>query len=544
MDAHRFRHLILLILILAPVAIYAPVAGHNFVFLDDFHYVVNNPHVNTGLTQENVRWAITATEAANWHPLTWWSHQIDVELFGLRPGPHHLVNLALHVFNTVLLFLVLNGMTGLQWPAAFASLLFAIHPLHVESVAWIAERKDLLSTLFGFLALGAYMRYARSPSARRYLAVAGLLALGLTAKPMLVTLPCLLLLLDFWPLGRMGKGWGAIPRLVLEKIPLLLLSVASSTMTIAAQNVAGSVRNFQDYPLDLRVGNALVALCTYISKTIWPVRLAAFYPHPGETLPGSQVIVCGIALAAMTALVIVVRRSRPELFVGWFWFCGMMVPVLGIVQVGDQAMADRYTYFPLVGLFLVLSFGIPSLFRRRGRVMFPVAAVAVAVVLSIVAFRQVGFWRDSVSLFEHAIEVTPGGNWLAHNNLGTVLLEQGRPDEALNHYMEAMRLAPQSLEVYENLRTFMSRERGRYPEGYSALGYFYVRLGMHREALEAYREAVRLLPNYAEARYNLGVSCLEVGDLTGAREAYERLRLQDPGYAQRLQRLISEYTSH
>jgi hypothetical protein len=379
-------------------AVFAPVLRNEFTSYDDRTYVSANRHIQRGLSAEAVRWAFTTTRAANWHPVTWVSHMIDVTVFGLAPGPAHAVNLALHVANVLLLFVFFARTTGAAGRSAVVAALFAVHPLHVESVAWIAERKDVLSTLFWLLATWEYVEYARSRSTGRLALVAFLMALGLLAKPMLVTLPFTLLLLDRWPLGRASAGWKA---LVVEKLPLFALSIAACVATFLAQQAGGAVASVERFPAPVRVANAIWSYVAYLELTLWPRRLAVFYPHPGSSLPAWKVALAASILAAMTSLAVMLRRSRPYVLTGWLWYVGTLVPVIGLVQVGNQGMADRYTYVPLIGIFVIVAWTAASWGSHT-----TIPAVAVVLALAAAARAQVMEWRDTVTVFTHALAVT------------------------------------------------------------------------------------------------------------------------------------------
>jgi tetratricopeptide (TPR) repeat protein len=518
---------ICLVLALATLGVYARVWTHEFIGLDDFNYIVKNPRVADGLTASGVAWAFTTGHEGNWHPLTWLSHMLDAQLFGLNPGPHHLVNVLLHIASTLLLFGVLQRVTGHAWRSAVVAGLFALHPLHVESVAWAAERKDVLSTLFGMLTLWAYVTYARQPSLARYLAALGLFAAGLLAKPMLVTLPFVLLLLDFWPLNRasgrtdVGAGAGssalvdrrAALRLVVEKVPFLALTVIASVVTFLVQQRAGAVAELQTYPMGHRVANALVSYVAYLGKTFWPTALAILYPYP-PSLPvwwtiGSLALLVGVSGAA-----ILWARRYPYLPVGWFWYLGMLVPVIGLVQVGSQAMADRYTYVPLVGVFIVLTWGAHDLLARwRYRhVALPAAAALALLACAIVAGIQVVYWKNTTSVWTRAIAVTRD-NFLVHYHLGAHFVQNGQSRDALPHYVEALRINPAFMAARNNL------------------GITLANLGRLDEAIGHYAELIRLHPTYAEARSNLASALAAQGRTDEAiRELQEALKIA-PGDA-------------
>ena len=440
-DKHRGT-IIYPLLIAVTLAAFWQVRDHEFVHYDDDKYVMENPHVPTGLTRESIKWAFTATHASNWHPLTWLSHMLDCQLYGLNPRGHHVSSLLFHAANTVLLFLVLRRMTGALWKSAFVAALFAIHPLHVESVAWVAERKDVLSTLFWMLTMLAYLRYVEKPTIQRYLPVLMLFALGLMAKPMLVTLPFVLLLMDYWPLGRLDNGlsvtrdrlkryWG----LVREKLPLFALTAISCVVTFLVQRHGGAMPDLEWLPLDVRIANALVSYAKYIGKMLLPRHLAVLYPYPSGTLPLWQLAGAVFLLMYVSVMVFRSRQRYPYLAVGWAWYVGTLVPTIGIVQVGKQALADRYTYVPLIGLFIIIAWGVPDLVARwcvvsswrRRRILLAVSATASILALMTCTWFQVGRWRDRISLYTHALRVT-SNNATIHNNLGNALLAEGKID--------------------------------------------------------------------------------------------------------------------
>jgi protein O-mannosyl-transferase len=458
MTLARLAFVIALALALLTIAAYRDAPFNNFIDLDDPDYASANPNVRDGLTPAGFVWALTTFHAANWHPLTWLSLQLDASLLGPGPVGYHLTNLLLHTANVVLLFLVLRRMTGALWRSALVAALFAVHPLHVESVAWVAERKDVLSTFFWVVTLAAYAHYAARPSPGRYLLVMALFVLGLLAKPMLVTLPCVLLLLDYWPLRRLAgrqqpAGYAQAPasRLVLEKVPLLLASALACVLTLAAQAGAGAVSGMQQVSLPQRIGNALLAYEWYLGKTFWPVGLGLLYPYP-TTVSLVEVLGAGAVLTAVTVLAVWQVRRRPYLLVGWLWFLGTLVPVLGIVQVGEQAHADRYAYVPHIGLFFAFVWGLADLCAGL-RVPVAVRAGLAGVVLlalAVLTFEQVGYWQDGISLWEHTLTVT-GPNPRAHDSLGTLYLYQDNFTEARRHAEEAIRLDPRNSRSHFNL---------------------------------------------------------------------------------------------
>lgn len=491
------------------LAVYAPVGHHDFLNYDDDKYVTENAVVGNGLTWRGVWWAFTAAEASNWHPLTWLSHMLDVTLFGLNAGPHHVTNVLLHLANALLWFLVLGRITNAPARSAFVAALFALHPLHVESVAWIAERKDVLSTLFWLLTLSAYVSYVNRPQFRPYMLTIGLFTLGLMAKPMLVTLPFTLLLLDFWPLGRMnGSIRSALPRLVREKAPLFVLAAVSSVITLFAQRSA--MRDLHSVPISARFANAAVSYLAYIGKTLWPTHLAVLYPYQPSMpawWPAAALALIGISILAIRA-----ARRYPYLPVGWFWYMGTLVPVIGLVQVGAQSMADRYTYVPLIGLFVIVAWGIPDVLKREPfRRAVPVAASLVIVICAGLTRVQLAYWEGSVPLWRHTLNATTD-NAVGHYNLGIALDAQGKTDEAMSQYLETLRIDP------------------KHGEAHIHVGLGWAAQGKIDEAIALLAEAVRLRPNWLVAHYNLAL-VLARQDRTreAAAEFLEAVRI-DPAF--------------
>ena len=511
--------------------VFGQTLSHEFVNFDDHVYVYENPVITGGLTLPGIIWAFTHSHARNWHPLTTISHMLDCQLFGLNAGGHHFTNVFLHTIAVVLLFLVLRQMTGgpsrtgSVWPSAFVAALFAIHPLHVESVAWISERKDVLSGVFFILTLGAYARYARRPSVARYIMMSILFACGLMSKPMLVTLPFVLLLLDYWPLGR-GRGmeisgersevrrersvvsgrWSVVRGLVVEKIPLLALSAASCLATLLGQRqAAGSI---DQLPFAWRVNNAIVTCVAYIWQMLWPVKLAVFYPHPDNRLLLWQIFLALALLIAITVAVIASRQKRPYLMTGWLWYLGMLVPVIGLVQVGEQARADRYTYLPQVGLYLALTWTIVDLSAswRRRREILGVAAAVVITALTWRAWIQASYWKNSETLWTHTLAVT-SDNDVAHNNLGFIFLRRGELDEAISHFQTALNIRADNPQTHYNLGSALVHNN---------LGNALVRKKLVDEAITHYEKAVELRPDYADGHYNLGSALLQEGRIDEA----------------------------
>lgn len=467
------RHItivICLLLVVLTLAVFAQTLWHDFIRLDDDVYITLNEQVlQYGLSRATIWWALTTKYNANWHPLTWISYLTDAELFEFEPWGYHLTNLLLHVANVLLLFLVLSRMTGSVWKSAFVAALFAIHPLHVESVAWVAERKDVLSTFLWLLTMWAYVRYTERASMTRQLALWAVFALGLMAKPMLVTLPLVLLLLDYWPLGRTSKT--RFLDLVWEKLPIFGFSLASCIITFQAQSAGGAVGAVQLFTPLIRANNAVVAYVSYMLKTIVPIRLSVYYPHFGPFIPVWQVVGSALILTAITVLVVRAARTRRYLPVGWFWYLVTLVPVIGIVQVGSQAMADRYTYVPLIGLFIIAAWGIPDIVKRSQILRVP--AVIVILLLAAVAARQASYWKDSVTLFEHGISVTQH-NSVLHADLGLALRDLNRNDEAIAHYEEALRINPRFAEAHNNLAValyFKGDYKGAWREAHLAAQY-------------------------------------------------------------------------
>ncbi len=520
-SAEKRNPILCLVLAVVTLALYNPVNRHPFVNYDDDRYVTENAHIRQGLTGDTFKWALTSTEQANWHPLTWMSHALDVSLFRLNPAGHHFTSILIHAVNVILLFLMLMWATSRLGPSLFVALLFAVHPINVESVAWVAERKNLLCTMFFFLTLWAYGWYARKPCWQRYLAVAALFAAGLASKPMVITLPFVLLLLDYWPLHRLSAAHGPTswPRLVVEKIPLFAFSAASAMITITAQRAGGAVREASQFPLGVRLANAFHAYAMYLWKMVWPTRLAPIYPHPGDSLKAWQVVVSGAVLIAITGLVWRFRERR-YLTVGWLWFLGTLIPVIGVVQVGDAAMADRYAYIPLIGIFCMIAFGASDVAKDAAWVVAP--AVLIIVALSFVLHRQVGFWQTNEELWSHAIAVT-GNNFIAEDNLGGALVLEGREEEAYPHFAAAARINPKDPMSRSNLGTYF-QTHGRLGEAvekyeaaveltsdpgllavtYANLGAAYYKLGEDEPALQSFNRSLRVNRNQGSAWLGLG----------------------------------------
>jgi protein O-mannosyl-transferase len=553
--AQRFCSPLYLALLLAVVtlAVYWPVHGHDFVNYDDADYASANPHVQSGLKWANVVWALKTGFASNWHPLTWCSHMLDWQLFGNSPGAFHLVNVLFHSANAVLLFLLLRRMTSALWRSLVVAALFALHPVHVESVAWISERKDVLSTLFFLLTLWAYVEYAdrrgtespkaeapnqKAPSPKSthhaarltppapaptepqakasplpyYFLALLLFALGLMSKPMLVTLPFVLLLLDYWPLRRLHLSTINFPlSTLLEKLPFLALCVASSIVTYIVQHEGGAVST--QLPLGGRVANALVSYVRYVGKMLWPENLSVLYPHPGYW-PWKPVLGSALLLLVITVAVLFFARRKAYLATGWFWFLGTLVPVIGLVQVGIQCMADRYTYIPLIGLFIILVWGVSDARPPRpcrGPVLTGLASLAL-VASAVLTLQQEQYWRDSEALFTRAVQVTRN-NYLAYNNLGFYLSSKGRVDEAMENYRKSLDLNP------------------NYEDALNNMGYALAGLKRYQEAIPYYKQALRMRPKHPEVHNNLGNALSELGQVDEAMAHYRVTLDQNPEHA-------------
>ena len=508
------RWLIALVLLGLVAAVFHPVREHDLVRYDDDVYITENPHLRSGLTPGNLVRAFTEPYFANWIPLTMISFQLDHELYGPEPAGYLLTNAVLHALSTLLLFAALTRMTRAMWPSAFVAAVFAVHPLHVESVAWAAERKDVLAGVFWMLGMLAWARYAERPSLGSYGIVALCLALGLLAKPVVVTLPFVLLLLDYWPLRRLAPEGAAAPwpldrarlvRAVLEKLPLLALIAAASAVTFVVQRQTGGMADVDQLSFYQRLANAAVSYAIYLVQSVWPSGLAVFYPYPEAGLTAWQVVGSAALLAILSAIALRWARTRPYLAVGWLWYLGTLVPMIGLVQVGLQAHADRYMYLPLVGLAIAVAWGAADLAspRRAARQLFAVAAVAAVAGLAFAAWQQVRTWRDPVTLFERAIAVTEG-NFIAHRNLAAELLRRGRVDVAERHYREALRIRPG-----------WSGARLGWADALAAQG----RVG---EALGRYEEELQRDPDNTEAAGRYGLALLRVDRFAEARDPLER----------------------
>ena len=541
--------IISIFLIVVTLAAYWQVFSFDFVDYDDGDYVVNNLYVKTGLNMSNAAWAFTSSAYANWHPLTWLSLMLDYQLFGLNPFGFHLTNLLLHIFNTLLLFLVLSRMTGMAWRSGFVAALFAIHPLHIQSVAWIAERKDVLSTFFLLLTILAYVRYTELPNIRRYMLVLIAFALGLMSKPMLVTLPFMLLLIDYWPLNRYDdqhnkqgiKQIHLFWKLVKEKSPLLLMAAISCVITYCVQH--GAMSTINSLSPGVRIANAFVAYIAYILMMLWPQGLCVLYPHPFNDIPVWQVLSSSLVFVGITFFVIRSIRKLPYIAIGWLWYVITLIPVIGLVQVGEQALADRYTYIPMIGLFIAIAWSIPDLLDRFPKktphrtILLALPALMLIFAFATSTWYQLKPWKNAITLYERALKCTRNNasvskfliNKLtdkhryddaialltnaikdgynkaeAHDGIGLVLVRQGKINEAISHYKIAMRLKPRMSEPHNNLGTA------------------YARLKQLDKAIIELRKALRIEPNYEEAHYNLAVVLTEQGKFDEAMSHYKK----------------------
>lgn len=549
--------LVCLALVLTTLTAFWQVRHHEFVTFDDDLYIYDNSYVKAGLTRQGLVWAFTKAHAYNWHPLTWLSHMLDCELYGLDAGGHHFTNVLFHIANAVLLFLFLNRLTGRLWSSAFVAAAFALHPLHVESVAWASERKDVLSTLFWILTMWAYVRYAERPSVGRYLLVVLGLGLGLMAKQMLVTLPFVFLLLDYWPLGRLrfkGQSYSNCPRSVvpvsvgrciLEKVPLLVLSAAAAAIVYLVQERTGLVKSVMRYPLIFRIGNALVTYVAYIGRMFWPGRLAIFYPHLRGDLPFWYVVGALLLLVVITVLVLWKLRQRPYLALGWLWYVGTLVPVIGLVQVGLQASADRYTYVPLIGLFIIIAWGVPEILDRLHyrKTILSLSSAVLLLVLGVTTQRQVGHWRDNTTLYEHAVEVVEN-NWWAYDALGRAFAKQDKLEDAVKHFTKAIEIRPDYLQARCNLGSALVQQdkineaighftkvlqtRRDFVGAHSNLGYALLQQGRLAEAAAHFMEALQIKPDFVVAHQGMAQVLLQQGRGEEALSHYRRALRAEP----------------
>ena len=524
-----------LVLAIATIALYYPVSHHPFVNYDDDAYVTENAHVQSGLNWNTVQWAFTTYEFVNWHPLTWISHALDYEMFQLDPGGHHETNVVLHALNTLLLFWVLLRATGSPGPSLVVAALFALHPINVESVAWISERKNLLSTLFFLLALGTYRWYAREPRMTRYAVVAALFALGLMAKPQVITFPFVLLLWDYWPLQRMfadraeasSENLATIPAksfswLILEKAPLFAICLASAFITLRAERTGGTLSGIYFHPFSVRLQNAVLSYLQYVRKAFWPSGLALYYPYPSrDSLVLWQVIAAFAFLLAVTVLVIASRRRR-YLLVGWFWFLGTLVPMIGVRQVGIQAMADRYAYVSFIGLFIMVCWGVAEWARQRhiSSAKLAVVSAVALLALAVMTHRQLAYWDDNVTLWSHAVAVT-NNNYVAEDHLGGALLADGQLEVAMPHFYRAVSINPDDPDSNLNIGGYEQQQRN-FPQA----------IAQYKKVISATQDsAVVNAVERAKAFDNMGYAYRELGDLPPARESFEAAVASDPQFA-------------
>ncbi len=522
------------------LAVYAQIGNHAFTNYDDDGYITENYRVLQGLSLAGVKWAFTTLTESNWHPLTWLSHMLDCHLFGQDAGLHHWMNLVLHLVNTALLLALLLRMTGARWPSALVAAGFALHPLHVQSVAWAAERKDVLSTVFWLLTMHAYVGFVHRRGGWRYGLVCLCLGLGLLAKPMLVTLPCVLLLIDVWPLGRPLTA-----RLVVEKLPLFALVAASCVVTYVAQKTGGAVKTL---PIDLRLANVVVSYAAYLGMMVWPVELTVFYPFPAAHPLGQVVVSIGV-LVVVTIVAVVWRRQRPWFIIGWLWYLGTLVPVIGLLRVGEQALADRYTYIPLIGIFILLAWGAQELVRIRPALRWPVVGTAglLLVLAAAGTAYQVTFWRNAETLFTRAIAVT-SDNYVAHNQLGLVVFDSGDAAAAERHFQTVLAIYPENITALNNIGKILAERRdfaGARPyfehtlanhpnnlEALNNLGVICYRQKRPDQAIEYLRRAAQLAPDNASSLRNLGLCLQLTGKITEAVHWYERALWLNPADAQ------------
>ena len=594
----RVNLLICIGIVAAILVTYEPVRHNGFVSYDDKEYITENPDIRSGITLQSLGRMFTQPHFYMWHPVTTLSHMLDCQLFGLNPFGHHLVSLLLHTINALLLFWILNSLTGTIWPSAFVAAVFALHPLQVDVVAWAAERKTVLSGLFWLITMAAYIHYTKVPRLRRYILLLLVFGLCIMTKPVVVTLPCALFLLDYWPLGRLkwpfhisgivtvestskeaGQQPVSLRRLVIEKIPLFALSAFLGMMTFVAQQGGGSVIPLEHIPLSYRIGNIFLSYIRYMGKMIWPSRLAVFYPHPTSTnLPANTVLTCMLLFGLISVFSIYTYRRRRYAAVGWLWYVGTLVPVIGLVQSGGQAMANRYMYIPMLGLLIMAVWGICDLLARirYRKIILSLSAAAVLSALGVISRHQVGYWHDDIALFKHAAEVVPD-NWWAYQLLGRALVEQGRLDEAINSYKESLRIVPGSMEALNDIG-YALLQQGRldeaialyrqmlpdipdvnedisatipnitatntlkygklnliiecYSQAHLNLGAALSRKGNLDEAIRHYIEALRVKPDYAVARKNLGNAFLQKGRLDQAIEQFEKFLQMVPDSAE------------
>ena len=518
--------LIYSVLILSILSVYVPVKDFDFINYDDDLYVYQNPRVLGGFTFKNILWSLTTFEASNWHPLTWISHMTDIQIFGLNAGGHHLTSVGFHILNTILLLVWLNTMTGEFWKSSFVAAVFALHPLHVESVAWIAERKDVLSTFFCFLALLYYTHYCQKKNRQQYLFSLFFFICALMAKPMVVTLPFVFLILDYWPFKRFPEVFSkkipvhdiwVLKHLLVEKIPFLIFSFLSCWITLVAQQ--STVLSTNSFPLIPRIANSLISYTEYLAKMVCPFPLAVIYPHPRMfslwKLTASLFVILSISFLAILKI-----RRRPWLAVGWFWYIGTLMPVIGLVQVGVQGYADRYTYIPLIGIFIMIAWQVPEMVQswRHKSIALSAGAAGILSVLWILTSFQIRHWENGITLFEHALQST-SENFVAHNNLGVLLAEKGKYDEANMHYHETLRIVPGFGDTCNNL------------------GWISYKLGNYQEAILHYQEAIAYDPHAAQSYYSLANLYLNLGQISDASTYFLKALKIRPDYVEAMTKL-------
>jgi protein O-mannosyl-transferase len=540
----KLKLIVYIVLTLVTLAVYWQVNQFDFVNIDDNIYVTENSHIQSGITLDGIRWALSSKYFHLWNPLVWLSFMFDYQLYGLNAGGYHVTNLILHILSTLLLFWLFHRMTGAIWKSAFVAALFALHPLHVESVAWVAERKDVLSAFFWMLTLCLYVYYTERPAIRRYLPVLFCFVLALLSKPMVVTLPLILILLDYWPLNRFESQKGNLFLWQLkEKIPLFVLSIFLVIITFYSPNEQDPF--LQEFPLSSRLANAPVSFVTYLAKTFWPHDLAVYYPFSNQ-IPLWQVSVASLLIIIISVIVILIAKRWPHLFVGWFWYAITLDPVIGLIRIGHHSMADRYHYLPSIGIAVMLAWGIPSLIKSeniRRKILFPAAIVFLAI-MSVLTCLQCGYWKDSVTLFGRTLQVTKN-NYIAHNHFASALFKKRSLEKAIYHYNEAIRINPVYAHAYYNrgivyytlgqkqlaLEDFKQAIRiipnnPNYAEAYNNLGVTYTDLGHHQLAIENYAEAIRLRPDYAEAWNNRAFVYLSTKNMeSGCRDAQKACAL-------------------
>lgn len=551
--SNKLVFFIYLFLAIGTAACYWQVHNFDFINLDDHFYVYENSHILNGLTSDGIIWVFTTSCFGYWQPLTWLSLMLDCQLFGSDPGWMHLVSLFLHIANTLLLFWVLKKITGSLWPSAFVAALFAIHPMHVQSVAWIAERKDVLSTSFLMLTLAAYAGYVRKSGLVRYLTAILLFILGLLAKPMLVTLPFILLLLDYWPLNRFTLASDKRPvlyRIIIEKIPFFAVSAISSIVAFLTQKTGSGVVDIETIPFTERVGDGFVYYIKYIGKMFWPQDLAIVYSHNIANFAFWQIAICTLLLLAVSILVIRFGRNQKYLLVGWFWFAGTLIPVIGLVRFMGKAggsFADRFTYIPYIGLFIMVAWGLPELLSkwRNRKIVLGVSMVIVLAIFGIYTHKQVSYWKNSLTVFSHALKVTQN-NYVAYYGIGKAYGDMGRYREAVDAYKQVIRIRPNYAEAYNNLgNTYGSLGRYQesidalgqaikikphYADAYKNLGITYGEFGRYQEAIEAFKQAIKIEPDLVMAHNNLGIAYDELGRYKEAIEAYKQAIRIKPDY--------------